>query len=145
MTTQRIWPMLEANSHKIFKISQNFQTILKHILWRNKHKSHFVVFYHKLLTCNKGSWLFWLSSKMIFFKSLAEFYQISLKNWTYLTDFSPQLMACMYNWRNEPVSCTHFVQSAFRSVRHRHVLCSATILYVVGTPQDMTAHLKSQK
>ena len=27
---------LEANSRKIFQISQNFQTIL----WRNKHKSH---------------------------------------------------------------------------------------------------------
>ena len=29
---------LEANSHKIFQISQKFQTILQHILWRNKHK-----------------------------------------------------------------------------------------------------------
>ena len=35
---------LEANSRKIFQISQNFQTILQHILWRNKHKSHFIVF-----------------------------------------------------------------------------------------------------
>ena len=35
---------LEANSHKIFLISQNFQTILQHILWRNKHISYFVVF-----------------------------------------------------------------------------------------------------
>ena len=26
---------LEAISHKIFQISQNFQTILQHILWRN--------------------------------------------------------------------------------------------------------------
>ena len=28
-------------------------------------------------------------------KNLTEFYQISLKNLPYLTDFSPQLMACM--------------------------------------------------
>ena len=41
---------VEAISYKIFQISQNFQTILQHILWRNKHKSRFVVFYHKLLT-----------------------------------------------------------------------------------------------
>ena len=31
-------------SLKIFQMSQNFQTFLQHILWRNKHKSHFVVF-----------------------------------------------------------------------------------------------------
>ena len=30
-----------------------------------------------------------------FYKNLTEFYQISLKNLPYLTDFSPQLMACM--------------------------------------------------
>ena len=30
-----------------------------------------------------------------FCKNLTEFYQISLKNLPYLTDFSPQLMACM--------------------------------------------------
>ena len=34
---------MEANFHKIFQISQNFQTILQHILWKNKHKSYFVV------------------------------------------------------------------------------------------------------
>ena len=35
---------LEVNSYKILQISQNFQTILQHSLWRNKHTSHFVVF-----------------------------------------------------------------------------------------------------
>ena len=30
-----------------------------------------------------------------FCKNLTEFYQISLKNLPYLTDFSPHLMACM--------------------------------------------------
>ena len=84
---------LEANSHKIFQISQNFQTILQ-ILWRNKHKSHFVVFITSFLHLNKGFWLFWGSSK-VFFVKISQFYQISLKNLPYLTDFSPQLMACM--------------------------------------------------
>ena len=35
---------LEANSHKVFQISQNFQAILQHIWWRNKHTVHFAVF-----------------------------------------------------------------------------------------------------
>ena len=45
---------MEANSHKIFQISQNFQTILQYILWRNKYKSHFVVFITSFLHLNKG-------------------------------------------------------------------------------------------
>ena len=32
---------------------------------------------------------------MFFCKNLTEFYQISLKNLPYPTDFSPQFMACM--------------------------------------------------
>ena len=78
---------LEANSHKIFQISQNFQTILQHILWRNKHKSHFMFitsFIHK----NKGFWLFW-EKFSDFYKKLTELCQISLKNLPYLTDLSP--------------------------------------------------------
>ena len=86
---------LEASSHKIFQTSQNFQTILQRILWRNKHKSHFLMFITNFLHLNKGFWLFWGSSKVIFVKNLTEFYQISLKTLPYLTDFSPQLMACM--------------------------------------------------
>ena len=57
---------LEANSHKIFQISQNIQTILQHILWRNKHKSYFILFITVFLHLNKGFWLFWGSSKVIF-------------------------------------------------------------------------------
>ena len=34
---------------------------------------------------------------MIFVKNLTEFYQISLKSLVYLTDFGPQLMACLCN------------------------------------------------
>ena len=50
---------LEANSHKVFQISQKF-----HILWRNKHKSHFVVFITSFLHLNKckiGICFLWLS------------------------------------------------------------------------------------
>ena len=39
---------------------------------------------------------------MIFVK-ISQFYQISLKNLPYLTDFSPQLMACMYDVASESV------------------------------------------
>ena len=60
---------LLANSRKIFQISQNFQTILKHILWRNKHKSHFVMFITSFIYK-----LFWERFKVIFIK-ISEFYQ----------------------------------------------------------------------
>ena len=86
---------LEANSHKIFQITQNFQTILQHILWRNKHKSHFVVFIASFLHSNKGFLVIFGELQSDFCKTLTEFYQISLKNLLYLTDFNPQLMACM--------------------------------------------------
>ena len=66
---------LEANPHKVLQTSQNFQTILQHILWRNKHKSHFVVFitsFLQLLTILEE-----LQSD--FCECLSEFYPISLK------------------------------------------------------------------
>ena len=34
---------------------------------------------------------------MILCENLTEFYQISLKFLVYLTDFTPQFMACMYD------------------------------------------------
>ena len=61
---------LDGNSHKKFR-SQNFQTILQQIL------DYF------------GGALMWC------LRNLAEFRQISLKILPYLTDFSPQFMACM--------------------------------------------------
>ena len=62
---------LEPNSHKIFQISQNSQTILQHILsclWRNEHKSHFIVFITSFLDLNIVFWLFSGSSKVTFVK-----------------------------------------------------------------------------
>ena len=70
---------MQANFHKIFQISQNFQTILQHILWRNKHKS--------CLCLSQASyiWIFWGSSSD-FCQKLTEFYAITLKTLPYLTD-----------------------------------------------------------
>ena len=70
---------LKTNSQKIFQISQNFQAILQHILWRNKHKSHFVVFITSFLHLNKGFWLFLGSSKVIFVKIPQNFIKSPLK------------------------------------------------------------------
>ena len=61
--SHRIWPIW-----KPIPISQNFQTILQHMLWRNKHTSYFVVFITNFTHYDKGFWLFWGSLKVIFVK-----------------------------------------------------------------------------
>ena len=71
-TTSQNLAHLEANSHK------NFQTILKHILWRNKHKSHFGVFITRFLHLNKGFLTILWKLKSDFCKNLTEFDKISL-------------------------------------------------------------------
>ena len=86
---------LEANNHKIFQIPLNFQTILQRMLWRNKHKSHLVVFITRFLHLNKRLLTILGALQSDFCKNLSELYQISRKNLPYLTDFSPQHMACM--------------------------------------------------
>ena len=68
---------LEDNSHKIVQLSQNFHTILQHILWRNKHKSHFVVFITSFLHLNKAFWLLLGCSKVIFVKISQDFFALS--------------------------------------------------------------------
>ena len=85
---------LEANSRKIFQISQNFQNILQQILWRNKYNSNFVVFITSFLHLSKGFWLFWGSSKVIFGKISQNLIKSRL-NTCIISDFSPQLMAFM--------------------------------------------------
>ena len=54
---------LEANSHKIFQIPENCQTILQHILWRININPHFVTLVLYLYLLNKGFWLFWGAPK----------------------------------------------------------------------------------
>ena len=80
-----IWkpiPIRFFKSHRIFTPSYN--TFYEEI---NIH--HFVCVYHKAF------WLFWGSFKVIFVKISQNFIKTSLKNLSYLTDFRPQLMACM--------------------------------------------------
>ena len=59
-----------------------------------QHKT-FCCVYHKLLTFKYRGLTILGALQSDFCKHLTEFYQISLKNLPYLTDFSPQLMACM--------------------------------------------------
>ena len=45
-----LWDQISQNlahlaSYKSFQISQNFQTVSQHILWRNKRKSHLSLLY----------------------------------------------------------------------------------------------------
>ena len=63
-----VWPIWKPIPIRFFKSQQNFQTMLQDILWRNKHKSHFVVFITSFLHLNKGFWLFLGSFKVIFVK-----------------------------------------------------------------------------
>ena len=76
---------LEANSLKIFK---------SHRIFRPSYSTSFEEI-NKLFHLNIDFWLCWRSSKVIFVKISQNFIKISLKNLPYLTDFSPQLMACM--------------------------------------------------
>ena len=71
----RIWPSyLEANSQKIFPISQNFHP-------NTFYEAYFVVFITSVLHLNKGLafWLFWGSSKVIFAKISQNFIKSPLK------------------------------------------------------------------
>ena len=70
---------LEANSHQIFQILQNFQAILQHIFLRSKHKSHTVVLITSFLHLNEGFCLIWGSSRLIFVKISQNFIKSDLK------------------------------------------------------------------
>ena len=76
--SHRIWPIWKPipirffKSHRIFRPSYN-------ILWRNKHKSHFVVFITVFLHLNKSFWPFWGSYKVIFVKITENFIKSPVK------------------------------------------------------------------
>ena len=81
--SHRIWPIWKAIPIKI-QISQNFQTILQQILWRNKHKTHTVVvfttFLHEKKKKKKKFFrLYWRSSKVMFKKISQNFVKSPLK------------------------------------------------------------------
>ena len=104
---------LEANFHKIFK-SQNFQTILQHILWRNEHKSHFVVFITSFLHINTGFWLLLESSKVIFVKISQNFIKSHIK-FCLISQFQSTVygmyvhsdLPCNIHWLNNAPKCKH--------------------------------------
>ena len=81
---------LEGNSYKKVQISQNFQTILQQILWRNKHKSHPVVVFTSFLHEKKKTLDYFGSSKVIVKKIPQNFVKSPLK-----FCLISQLMACM--------------------------------------------------
>ena len=76
--SHRIWliwkpvPIRFIRSHRIFRPSYN-------ILWRNKHKSPFVVFITSLLHINKGFWLLRRSFEVTFIKITLNFIKSHLK------------------------------------------------------------------
>ena len=97
--SHRIWLIWKAIPIKIFKISQNFQTILQQILWRNKHKSHTVIVFTSFLH-KKVFRPYWGSSKVMFKKITQNFFKSPLKSplqFCLVSQISPQLMACMYS------------------------------------------------
>ena len=100
---------LEANSQKIFQISQNLQTILQHIWWRNKHKSHCVMFITSFLHLNKGFWLFWGSSKVIFVKMSQNFIESPLKI-CLISQTSVYSLWHVCNWHNSTMSLNFWMQ-----------------------------------
>ena len=53
--------------------------MIKHVLCRNKHTSHLVVFITSFFHLNKGFWLFWGSSKVIFVKISQNFIKSPVK------------------------------------------------------------------
>ena len=62
-----------------YQISQNFQTFLQHNFWRNKHKSHLVIFITSFLHIKKGFWLIWRRFEVIFVKISQNFIKSHLK------------------------------------------------------------------
>ena len=69
---------LEGNSHKKIQISQNLQTILRLILWRNNHKSHTVVVFTSFLHNNKDFRLYYWGSSKVIFKKISQNFVKSL-------------------------------------------------------------------
>ena len=85
---------LEASSHKIIKSHRIFRPSYT-TFYEEINIKHTVVFITSFLHISKGFWLLWGSFKVIFVKISQNFINSHLKNLPYLTDFSPQLMACM--------------------------------------------------
>ena len=90
-------------SHRILRKFKN--TFYKEIIINHTLLCLSQVSYIKI----KAFWLLWGSSTG-FCENPVQFYQISLKILVYLTDFSPQFMACMYTCISIFKSCLYEVK-----------------------------------
>ena len=127
MKSHRIWPIWKPvpikffKSHRIFRPCYN--TFFEEI---NINNTLLCLSQASYISVNKGVWLFLGSSKVIFVKNLTGFDQIYLKILPYLTDFSPQLMACMsFTWLTKSdLSVGNIQGSNQRPVTAEWLLCS---------------------
>ena len=97
--SHRIWLFWKPNPIRFSNLKE-FSDHLKHTFYKE------IIINHTLLCSSqvsyikiKAFWLFWGVPKW-FLWNLTEFYQISLKILVYLTDFSPQSLACIHTGWN---------------------------------------------
>ena len=84
-----------ADSHKIFKSHRIFR-LCKNTFYKETILNHTLLCLSKVSYIKIKVFLVMLGEfHSDFCENLTEFYQISLKILVYLTDFSPQFMACM--------------------------------------------------
>ena len=76
--SHRIWPIWKPIPIRLSNLTEFSDHLTTH-LWRNKQKSHFVVFITCFLHINKSFWLLWGSSKVIFVKIPQNFIKSHLK------------------------------------------------------------------
>ena len=92
--SHRIWPILKPIPIRFFKT---------HRIFRPSYKTFYeeINIHHTFLCFSQASYIkikvfdYVWGAKSDFCKNLTEFYQIALEHLFYLTDCSPQLMACM--------------------------------------------------
>ena len=120
--SRRIWPIW-----KPVPITHNFQTILEHILWRNKHKSYIIVFITSLLHLNKSFWLFWGSSKVIFVKISQNFIKSPWKI-CHISQIVHSLWHIWIELHHEKTCFSHMCTTKVQISLRIHAVCSAPLL-----------------
>ena len=93
--SHRIWPIWKSipiKKSNLTEFSDHFTTDL----WRNKHKSHTVVVFTSFLHEKKEEdfRLYW--GELVMIKKISQNFVKSPLKFCLISDFSPQLMACMW-------------------------------------------------
>ena len=107
--SQKIWPIWKPipvrffKYHRIFRPSYN--TCYEEININHTLLCLSQAFYIKIKTFD-----YFGGAPNGFCKNLTEFYQFSLKNFPNLTDFSPQLMACMFSAFLHNICCLYSLE-----------------------------------